>query len=133
MEITETFEAQKNPLIGQVLIVDDNEINRILLSRYLGALNIKADEAKSGTEAILACKKTDYRIILMDLQMPVIDGVEATKIIRSNNPNSNTAIFAISASSKEKMKRKCKEVDFTGFIPKPIDREELIRTLNQYF
>ena len=68
----------------------------------------------------------------MDLQMPIIDGVEATKIIREQKSNLDTAIFAVSASSKEIMKKKCKDVDFTGFIPKPIDREELIRIVSQY-
>lgn len=132
MEISETSEAKKNSLNGPVLIVDDNKINRVLLSRYLSVLNIKVDEAESAADAILACKKTNYRIILMDLQMPIIDGVEATKIIREQKSNLDTAIFAVSASSKEIMKKKCKDVDFTGFIPKPIDREELIRIVSQY-
>ena len=132
MEISETSEAKKNSLNGPVLIVDDNKINRVLLSRYLSVLNIKVDEAESAADAILACKKTNYRIILMDLQMPIIDGVEATKIIREQKSNLDNAIFAVSASSKEIMKKKCKDVDFTGFIPKPIDREELIRIVSQY-
>ena len=127
-----TSEAKKNSLNGPVLIVDDNKINRVLLSRYLSVLNIKVDEAESAADAILACKITNYRIILMHLQMPIIDGVEATKIIREQKSNLDTAIFAVSASSKEIMKKKCKDVDFTGFIPKPIDREELIRIVSQY-
>jgi signal transduction histidine kinase/CheY-like chemotaxis protein len=132
MEFSETSEAKKNPVGGPVLIVDDNKINRILLSRYLDVLNIRVDESESADDAILACKKTDYRIILMDLQMPIIDGVEATKIIREQKSNLNTAIFAVSSSSKEAMKLKCKGVDFTGFIPKPIDRKELIQIVSQY-
>lgn len=132
MGVAKSMTQPENTANGSILIVDDNKINRVILSRYLSVLNISVDEAKSGAEAIEACKKYDYNIVFMDLQMPDVDGIETTKTIRANSPNSKTAIFAVSASSKEVMRKKCKEVEFTGFIPKPIDREDLIRTVNQY-
>ena len=133
MPISRTPDQEKSAKSTPILIVDDNKINRIILGLYLDVLNIKAEEASTGNEAIEACKKQDYRIVFMDLQMPEMDGIEATRIIRENHPNSNMVIFAVSASSKDTMKQKCKGVDFTGFIAKPIDRAELIKSVNQYY
>ncbi|HEA15177.1 MAG TPA: response regulator [Pseudoalteromonas prydzensis] len=104
-----------------VLVVDDNQINRFVLEASLEKLQIKADFAVDGEDAILKCKQSKYDLIFMDCVMPQLDGLEATKILRSQNicSHNDTLIVALTANTSATDKVACKEAGMDMFISKP--------------
>ncbi|MBB1336573.1 ATP-binding protein [Pseudoalteromonas sp. SR44-2] len=104
-----------------VLVVDDNDINRLVLHASLGKLNIKADSAVDGQDAILKCRQKHYDLIFMDCIMPILDGFEATKQLRSENicSHEKTYIVAITANTSSQDKLACKQAGMNMFISKP--------------
>jgi len=104
-----------------VLVVDDNQINRLVLDASLEKLNIKADVAVDGQDAIFKCKQHKYDLIFMDCVMPVLDGLEATKILREQNISTfeDTLIVALTANTSATDKVACKEAGMDMFISKP--------------
>ena len=104
-----------------VLVVDDNDINRLVLHASLSKLNIKADSAVDGQDAILKCKQKHYDLIFMDCIMPILDGFEATKQLRADNtcPKQETYIVAITANTSSQDKLACKQAGMDMFISKP--------------
>lgn len=104
-----------------VLVVDDNEINRLVLEASLEKFNIKSDFAIDGQDAILKCKQKHYDLIFMDCIMPILDGFEATKQLRSNNICSpkSTYIVALTANASSQDKLSCKQAGMDMFIAKP--------------
>ncbi len=124
-----TQKKEKKQKVKTILIADDNRINRMVLVRYLECLKLVTDQAASGKEAIKFANEKNYDVILMDLNMPDIDGIEASKQILAQSKTKPPKIYAVSANSLEVMKVKTEGVEFTGFISKPVDREELINAL----
>jgi len=104
-----------------VLVVDDNDINRLVLHASLSKLNIKADSAVDGQDAILKCKQKHYDLIFMDCIMPILDGFEATKQLRADNicPKHETYIVAITANTSSQDKLACQQAGMDMFISKP--------------
>ena len=104
-----------------VLVVDDNQINRFVLDATLEKLQIKADFAVDGEDAILKCQQTKYDLIFMDCVMPQLDGLEATKILRAENicRHQDTLIVALTANTSASDKIACKEAGMDLFISKP--------------
>ncbi|MDQ9091585.1 ATP-binding protein [Pseudoalteromonas haloplanktis] len=104
-----------------VLVVDDNQINRFVLDASLEKLHIKADFAVDGEDAILKCKQSKYDLIFMDCVMPQLDGLEATKILRTENicSHDDTLIVALTANTSATDKLACKQAGMDMFISKP--------------
>ena len=108
----------------KILVVEDNMINQKVIISILNKLGYQPDLAQNGLEAIEACKKNDYSILLMDLQMPVMSGIDAIKEIK-NIPGFNATVAAVSANSFEQQIKECYELGFNLFLKKPIDVQEL--------
>ena len=111
---------------ASLLIVEDNETNQLVLIGILKKLGYTADIANNGAEALglLASKK--YDLILMDCQMPVMDGLEATKQIRQGKDgNKNTPIVAITANAMSGDKQRCLTAGMNDYIKKPFKKEVL--------
>ncbi len=118
-----------------VLVVEDNLINQKVTASILKNVGIDADIASNGVEAVNACKKKDYQLILMDVQMPEMDGLEATeKILASYDdlPKKPPVILAMTANVLEKSKNECRAVGMKGFITKPVAPKELILNLEKW-
>lgn len=113
----------------KILIAEDVETNALLLQSILkNAYPLAELEwVETGRQAVLKVQKTDYDIVLMDVQMPDLDGVEATKIIRKENKK--LPILALSAGVLQEEKEKCIQSGMTHFIEKPIDRTILIQMI----
>lgn len=114
-----------------VLLVDDDAINRLAASMLLKQAGHHVDMATDGVDAIKQLKATAYDIVLMDIHMPIMDGVEATKIIRSDPPvkNSQIPIIGVTASV---MKDECERylnIGMDAVVEKPIVAEKLIQTM----
>lgn len=117
----------------KILLADDNPINLDLTSRLLKKKGHKVTTAENGQEAIDLFLKNSFDVILMDLEMPIIGGIEAARQIRAKEKASAidtpeyTPIIAMTAHDQETERTACLVVGMDGFISKPID----IKTLNQ--
>jgi len=115
-----------NPIELNVLVAEDNPINIFLMKKLLKQWQVKVDFAQDGLKALEFFKGNKYDLVLMDLQMPNLDGYEAMKIIREiEDPENRVHIIALSASLIEEIDAKIKESGFDDFITKPFDVEEL--------
>ena len=104
-----------------VLVVDDNDINRLVLNASLNKLDINPDFAVDGQDAVLKCKQKRYDLIFMDCIMPILDGFEATKQLREQNicPAHETYIVALTANTSSQDKLACKQAGMDLFLSKP--------------
>ncbi len=116
-----------------LLLVDDNEFNAILAVDTLHSIapDMQIDEAISGLEAIEKIKEKDYDIVLMDIQMPLMNGVEATRIIRRDLdvPKKNSVIIAMTANVMRNDIQHYLENGMNDHLPKPFRKEELMDTI----
>ncbi len=115
-----------------VLIVDDVGHNRFLLKEYLKTSGFKTYEAVNGNEAVETTRLVLPDLILMDIRMPVMDGIEATKIIKGDALLKQTFIVALSASVMDDEIQKIQEVGFDDFLRKPVKLAELLKSLAKF-
>lgn len=108
-----------------ILVVDDYVDNRVLLSSWLRAKGFKVVEAQDGKEGVLQANRSKPDLILMDLAMPVLDGVEATRQIRQRNVFAQTPIFAISAYATHDVKQDALDAGCNDVFAKPLDLDSL--------
>jgi CheY-like chemotaxis protein/signal transduction histidine kinase len=120
-----------------VLIVDDNPINRKVIKGLCNRLNWQPREACDGKQALELLRKNDYDLVLMDCQMPIMDGYEITRTIRnltSDVKNHDISIIAVTANVSDKNRLKCINSGMNDFLPKPVKlpmlKEIAIKTLN---
>lgn len=116
---------------ANILIVDDTELNRKLIRESLEDKNFHITEAKSGQEAIDLCKESKPDLILMDIKMPKMSGVEAASILKADPNFSNIPIVVLTLSITKDKLVKLKEI-FDGYITKPIYLESLLRELSKF-
>jgi PAS domain S-box-containing protein len=132
--------AETRPAAAQrglsVLVAEDNEINALLMRSLLNRLGHQVVIAANGEEALeswLAAKSAGapYDLVLMDIQMPVLDGIEATKRIRVVEANSRrTPIMALTANTLAEDRYACFDAGMDGFLVKPLDRDKLMEALS---
>ncbi len=115
-----------------ILTVDDIPENNILISTVLKKAGHKVISCESGEEAVNLAESEKFDIILMDIQMPGINGLEATRIIRSGGLNSKTPIIAISAGADRKSKLDCLEIGCDDYIFKPAKSELLLKKISRF-
>jgi CheY-like chemotaxis protein len=111
-----------------VLLVEDNKLNQILATAMLKNWGAEVTIAANGKIAVETMEKENFDVILMDIQMPIMDGLTATKIIRENL-KSTTPILALSANVLTGVAEKCDEYGIQAYISKPYEAEELIKSI----
>ncbi|MCQ2524926.1 MAG: response regulator, partial [Lachnospiraceae bacterium] len=119
----------------QVMFVDDNEINREIIRAILEEEGMIMHEAVNGKEAIEAIDKVGldfYDCILMDIQMPVMNGYEATEYLRKTYPDSKVPIIALSANAFEEDRLKSLQAGMNAHVSKPVSAVVLYKTLAKY-
>ena len=112
-----------------ILIVDDYSDNRTLLSAWLRAKGFKVVEARDGKDGVMQANRAKPDLILMDLAMPELDGVEATRQIRQRNVFAHTPIFAISAYATHDVKQDALDAGCNAVFAKPLDLDSLLRKI----
>ena len=111
----------------RVLVVDDNATNRMVVSRMLRELKAQVDAAGDGAEAITAAARFAYDLVLMDMRMPEMDGLEATRTIRSRRgPNARTPIIALTANAFADDVAACLAAGMDDFVAKPVRKKVLL-------
>ncbi|NQU59338.1 MAG: response regulator [Rhodospirillales bacterium] len=117
----------------RVLLVEDDEINQQIAVAFLTGAGITVETASDGLQAIeiLNENPTGFDIVLMDIQMPVMDGVAATKEIRKKWPSKNLPIIALTAHAFEEERQRCLKAGMDDHITKPISREKLLKAINR--
>ncbi len=123
-QVTSIFKRHEIDPTLKILYAEDNPVNQKLMTMMLNALGLKVDIAENGEEAVRMAMKKYYNIILMDIQMPVMDGLEASLKIVANS-SSRPIIIATTANLAEVDKHKCFEVGMNDFLSKPIHQEDL--------
>ena len=127
----ESFEEHKE-LIGEVLIVEDNVTNQMLLKLLLKELELEADLANDGLEAVEAVRKKEYNIILMDENMPNMSGLEATRVIRELEFGKKVPIIAVTANALKGDRKNFTDNGMNDYLSKPIDFDKLKYILQKY-
>ena len=115
---------------AKILLAEDDEIIRKVMLQMLKKLGYHADVAANGLEVLSALDQYSYDIILMDLQMPEMDGLEATRIIRQCRPD-GLRIIAVTASAPGETREKCLEAGMDDYFSKPLRIKELANLLNR--
>ena len=120
---------------ARILMVEDNELNQEITGMLLSSKGLSVDIANNGVEAIARVKAKTYDLILMDMQMPILDGLGATCQIRALECGHSIPIIAMTANAFEDDKKNCIEAGMNGFLTKPIEPEllyyELARWLSE--
>ena len=109
----------------RVLVVEDNEVNRVIVREMLVGLGISVDTAADGRDALALARTHRYSLVLMDLQMPEIDGLEATRRMRELPGWASIPIVALTANVFDEDRRACEAAGMTDFLSKPIDARAL--------
>jgi signal transduction histidine kinase len=124
----------EGPLQGRVLLVEDNKVNQLVASKMLAAMGLTVDLAENGEKALAALAEKDYDLVLMDCQMPVLDGYQATRAFRSQVPPGakRLPIIAMTAHAMEGDRQKCLDAGMDDYIAKPVKRELLRKLLGQW-
>lgn len=114
-----------NALLGKrLLVVDDNDPSRDLMKTILTAAGATVNEAANGEQAVAASMKTRYDAALMDIQMPLLDGMEVTALIRAHEAGTgapHTIIIAVTAHAMAEHRQRCLDAGMDAVITKPID------------
>jgi CheY-like chemotaxis protein len=116
------------------MLVEDDKVNQMVIQKYLSRLGFQITTVENGLEAVSEFKKQQFDIILMDIQMPLMDGYKATSIIRAIEMDQGThiPIIALTAYAMSKDRDKCLEAGMDDYISKPIDLGLLMITIKKW-
>ncbi|MEL7450057.1 MAG: response regulator [Pseudomonadota bacterium] len=123
--------AQDKPL--SVLLADDYDVNRMVLQSQLETLGYRADAVANGEEVLRALKARSYDVVLMDIRMPVIDGVEATRRLRKQVDGPQPYVVAVTASALKGDRDRYLESGMDDYVPKPVDISRLAAALRRAY
>ena len=114
----------------KILLTEDKEINQLIVLGLLAESGVQIDIANNGAEAVNKCQESTYSLILMDIEMPIMDGYDATKIIRE--VNKEIPIIALTSNGTIEDINRTKSVGMNEHLIKPIDLERLYSTFSKY-
>jgi len=117
------------PLPLHVLLVEDNPVNQQVASAFLAMVKLEVEIAENGLEAVERLKQESFDAVLMDMQMPEMDGLTATRLIRAMPRHARLPIIAMTAGAMERDVQDCLAAGMNAHVSKPIDPRQLVRTL----
>jgi CheY-like chemotaxis protein/HPt (histidine-containing phosphotransfer) domain-containing protein len=118
---------------ARVLLAEDNPVNREVALSLMADLGFRIDYAEDGAEAVALAGHNEYDLILMDMQMPVMDGVEAAQTIRrSPGANQSVPIIALTANAFDEDRRRCLDAGMNDHVPKPVEPATLFAALRRW-
>ncbi|MCP5268589.1 MAG: PAS domain S-box protein [Zoogloeaceae bacterium] len=117
---------------ARILLVEDSPINREVALDFLNEAGLQADTAENGQQAVDAVCNQDYDLVLMDMQMPIMDGISATRAIRANPAFSDLPIVAMTANAYAEDRTLCIEAGMNDYLAKPVEPESFYATLARW-
>jgi len=138
LQITNTDPSQKThirpKLLGsEILVAEDNLINQQVAKEILQKAGAKITLVENGQLAVEACRKSSFDLVLMDMQMPIMDGYQASQTIREFCTMEQLPIIAMTANVMKGDREKCLRYGMNDYIGKPIDRNKLFKTIETFF
>lgn len=112
-----------------ILLVEDNPTNQLVIRRMLEKMDFMVTVAGNGQEGVDYWREDSFDAIVMDIQMPVMDGIEASRVIRNQDTRYYTPIIALTANAQQSIEDECYAVGMDAFLTKPVDRELLQKTI----
>lgn len=120
-------------LKGRILLAEDNPANQLVAKEILTRAGLDVEIVSDGADAILSCERREYDLILMDIGMPVVDGIEATKLIRkTDTSNSRTPIIAMTAHVKKGDRESLMDQGLSDYLAKPVSKQNLLKMVNKW-
>ncbi len=116
----------------RILLVEDNNVNQIVATGMLKKIGYQVSIANNGREAVHAIEHEKYDLVLMDCQMPVMDGFEATQAIRKLERNNSVPIIALTANALREDRERCEEAGMNDYLTKPYKQTELQEVINKW-
>ena len=117
----------------RVLVAEDNAVNRLIVGAMLRRLGAQVLDAEDGEQAVqLASADPPPHVVLMDLHMPVLDGLEATRRLRSTAATAALPIYALSAAVLDQERQAASDAGMNGFVAKPVSEGELLQVLQPW-
>ncbi|NMC10911.1 MAG: response regulator [Methanothrix sp.] len=114
----------------RILLAEDNPCSQELMLMMLKYMGLYADVANNGLEVLQVLETQSYDVILMDIQMPVMDGLEATRVIRRRWHDRSIKIIAVTGCNQKGYREICIQAGMDDYMSKPVKREDLERMLN---
>ena len=134
-EVQEEGETMQSELKGHILLVEDNVVNQLIVTKLLTVFGCEVDVAENGLRAVEMVKEHPYDLVLMDREMPEMGGIEATQAIRAWEKASHRdemTIVAMTAHVLEEERQKSLDAGMNGFLPKPIRKDKLREVIGEY-
>jgi CheY-like chemotaxis protein len=117
----------------RILVAEDNSVNQKVVVKQLMSLGYQAEVVNNGQEAVDRLKEHEYDVVLMDCQMPIMDGYRATQEIRSfEGERKRTTIIAITANAMPEDRQRCMDAGMDDYMSKPASREDLRKKVEQW-
>jgi CheY-like chemotaxis protein len=116
----------------RLLLVEDEPVNREVVLGLIGEWGLVVDTAEDGAQALERARRQSYDLILMDMQMPVMDGLEATRRLRRQPATARVPIVAMTANAFAEDRQRCLEAGMNDFLVKPVDPDTLYQTLRHW-
>lgn len=121
------------PVPRRILVVEDSPLNQMLVTAILAQAGHRADTANNGLEAVMAAQAGGYDLILMDLSMPEMDGLTATRLLRDlPGPAGRVPVVAMTADTEEADRIRCQDAGMNDHVAKPVDRALLLETVEKW-
>ena len=117
----------------RILVVEDNEKNMKLFRDVLGATGYRTLEATTGGQAVAVATELAPDLVLMDIQMPEVDGVEALRRLRADERTAAIPVFAVTAQAMRGDRERFLAEGFDGYLSKPVNVRELLGTVREHF
>ncbi len=115
-----------------ILVVEDNEMNLELVTDILKAEGYTVIQAQSGSEALEMAKTERPDLILMDIQLPEMDGLEVTRLLKKDDSTKNIIVIALTAHAMRGDEAKARDAGCSGYIAKPINTREFVKVIEGY-
>ncbi|MDP1795185.1 MAG: response regulator [Acidimicrobiales bacterium] len=122
----------RNGGLAPVLLVDDNVVNQLVVRETARKLGYEAHTVASGREALLALARSPYCAVLMDCQMPGMDGYETTRLLRESGINSRTPVIALTGGASPSDRVRCLAAGMNDYVTKPVSRQALEMVLSRW-